>query len=147
MQLSAYELTLITGGFTIVGALIATVAAYRLGIQLENARRHQAAGADLRSAFAPALAMIYLARHHGNHDRPNVVAFLEKALLDHAAAVELYRIFVPQARCSDFQEAWEAYRKEARQPEAQQRSNEWGRSAHGEILEEKINAILAHAER
>ena len=152
MILSPYELAIIAGGFTVVGALIAVFGAHRLAIHLESIKRQQTAEAKLRSAFAPALAMIYLARHHGTHDTPDDHKFIKEALLDHAAAVEEFRIFVPKDQRNAYQEAWEAYRKDARQDIFARTGGEWSRAAdegrevpHGEIIEKKINGILAFA--
>lgn len=152
MIISPYELAIIAGGFTVIAALISVLAAHRLKIHLEFIKRQQAMKAKLRSAFAPALAMIYLSRHHGTHNRPDDHEFIKKALLDHAAAVEEFRIFVPKDQRNAYQNAWEAYGKDARQDIFARTEDEWVREAdegrevpYGEIIEERINAILAFA--
>jgi hypothetical protein len=150
--LSPYELALIAGGFTVVGALITIFGAHHLAIHLESIKRKQFGVAKLRSAFAPALAMIYLARHHGTHNTPDDDEFIKKALLDHATAIEEFRIFVPESKQTAYQEAWEAYRKDALQDIFDRTGDEWSQAAHedrevphGKIIEERINAILAFA--
>jgi hypothetical protein len=85
MELSAYELSLIAGGFGIAGTLLGSLVTYRLSIKLTNIQATHAielsernareiACAKLRSAFATALGMIYVTRHHGTHNPPDVAS-------------------------------------------------------------------------
>jgi hypothetical protein len=157
MTLSAYELVLVAGGFTVLGALISALVAHRLALKLtavqaanalalDKNRFEQEAAAKLRAAFAPALAIIYLARHHGTHDVPNVDAFVKKELLNHASAIEEFRPFVANGQSISYQEAWEDYRKAARQDQFATTGEEWGTNAEpGELLEKKIHIILDFA--
>lgn len=146
MELSAYDLALIAGAFTIVGALIGAVIAYWLSTQLERRKEHRTACAKLRSAFAPALAIIYIARHHGTHDKPPVDATIKNTLLLHAAAVEEFRPFVPASNRGAYQEAWEKYRQTAAQCPFSTAGEEWGLNMkEGELLERNIHAILQFA--
>lgn len=152
-NVTAYDIALIGGGFAVVGALIGALSAYWLATELARVKEYRAACVRLRAAFAPALAMIYLARHHGNHDRPNDHGFIQTELLRHAAAVEEFRVFVPDSKRSAYQETWESYRKDAHQDGYSRIGDEWGRAAdtgrevpHGEIIEEKIHALLRFTE-
>lgn len=111
------------------------------------------AAAKLRAAFAPALAMIYLARHHGTHDRPDDDRFIKDNLLLHAAAVEEFRPFVPRNIRDEYQQAWEEYRQAARDDiymrAAEERivKEEENRDvAYGEIIEKRIHEVLEYAE-
>src|SRR5260370_1353773 len=124
MELSAYELALIGGGFTLAGAFIAALVAYWLTVMLEKSRERRAACAKLRSAFAPALAAIYLGRHHGTHDRPVVGNALKDSLLAHASAVEEFRPFASDQ--TTYQHAWEDYRKTVREDNFDLDAKEWG---------------------
>jgi ABC-type antimicrobial peptide transport system permease subunit len=82
----------------------------REGIRITE---YNKATSKLRSAFAPALAFIYLVQKHGTiHEVPDVDKFLKKVILRHASAVEEFRIFVPQSKGAAYQEAWEKYRYE-----------------------------------
>jgi len=110
MQISAYDLALIAGGFTIIGALVGAIAAYWLAICLEKNKEHRAACATFRAAFAPTLAFIYIAKHHGNHDQPDIDTYLKNALLDHGSAIEKFRPFIQCNDCASYQKAWEDYR-------------------------------------
>src|ERR1035437_2360714 len=135
----------------ILGALAGAWLTYRfaLGItekQFVNSRiladreALRFSAAKFRAAFAPALAEIYLARHHGTHDTPIVGDILKKSLLTHASAIEEFRPFVSNG--TTYQEAWEQYRKTVRQDNNDIDTAEWGTdSPLWSSLEEKINAI------
>jgi hypothetical protein len=97
----------------------------------------------LRTAFASALATIYLARYHGEHDQSDIDKILKNELLHHASAIEEFRPFVSDS-CG-YQKAWEDYRKIICIGEL---GNEQWDSAGAEILSEpesKIHAILKFA--
>ena len=54
------------------------------------------ASTKLRVAFAPALAKIDQHKRHGStHEQPDVTDFFKFAVLNHAAAIEEFRVFVP----------------------------------------------------
>jgi hypothetical protein len=74
------------------------------------------ASAKLRAAFAPALAKIDLHKRHGSaHDQPDVTGFFNSAVLDHAVAIEEFRVFVPTCKNAAYQEAWEQYLQSVRE--------------------------------
>jgi len=52
-NITPYDIALIGGGFTIVGALIAAVVAYWLTTKLEIFKEKRAACTSLHAAFAP----------------------------------------------------------------------------------------------
>jgi hypothetical protein len=90
----------------------AVVASNKNAIDLMKRQEFNKAVASFRSAFAPALAILYLRKmHRANLDSPDVDGFLFKAILDHAAAIEEFRIFVPEGKRTAYQKAWEDYRK------------------------------------
>lgn len=101
----------------ILGYLLKTQIDHRLAISriFETARVTEVnkAVALFKAAFAPSLAFIYLAKKHGStHEVPDVDAFLKDTLLELAAAIEMFRPFVPENRGAAYQEAWEKYRYE-----------------------------------
>ncbi len=163
MEPTAYELSWVAGGFGIAGTLLGALVTYRLSIRLTEIQANHsialsdrnsksAACAKLRAAFATALGMIYIARHHGTHDRPNVANYLRDNLLTVAAAIEEFRPFVPEGERTAFQEAWEEYRQEAVQTDYKRAGSEAIRVAEagedvaaGAITEEKIHAVLSFA--
>ena len=105
-----------TGG--ILGYLFKTQIEHRLAIARinENIRitEYNKATGQLRAAFALTLASIYLAKKHGKAEGspPDVDKILRDAIPSHAAAVEMFRVFVPQSKRTPYQEAWEKYRYE-----------------------------------
>ena len=136
---------LVAGGFTLAGAFIAALVAYWLTVELEESKERRAACAKLRSAFAPALASIYLGRHHGDHDRPVVGNVLKDSLLAHASAVEEFRPFAKNGET--YQESWEEYRKTVREDNFKIDTLEWGTNFElWASLELRIQGILASAE-
>jgi hypothetical protein len=147
MEIDAYSLVLIAGGFTLLGALISVISAYWLSIHLERIKERRTACAKLRAAFAPALSILYIARSHGAHDKPPVDTKIKLWLLDHGAAVEEFRPFVPASERSAYQAAWEGYRQTAAQSESDTTGKEWGlKLKEGELLEKNIYAVLRFTE-
>ena len=144
MEIDAYSLALVAGGFTIVGAFISVVVAYWLTVKLDGVREHRAACAKFRTDFSSALGQIYLARHHGTHDTPVVGDILRNTLPDHAAAVEQFRPFVSDTGA--FNKAWETYRKTVCQDNYAIDTAEWETSdPPWTDVEAKIHAILEFA--
>lgn len=92
----------------------------------------------------PAIAQIYLARHHGTHDTPVVGNILKDALVSHASAVEKFRPFASDNAA--YQEAWEQYRKTVSQDNHIIDTAEWGTDAAlWSTVESRIRAILSFA--
>lgn len=143
-NVTAYDIAIIGGGFTVVGALIGAVVSYWLTAKIEALKERRAACANFRTSFAPAIAQIYLARHHGTHDTPVVGNILKDLLVSHASAVEEFRPFVSDSAA--YQEAWEQYRKMVRQDNNDIDTSEWGTDAPlWSTVEAKIHAILEFA--
>ena len=143
-NVTAYDIAIIGGGFTVVGALIGAIVAYWLTAKLEVFKEHRTARAKFRAAFAPAVAQIYLARHHGTHDTPVVGNILKDALVSHATAIEEFRPLVCNGVA--YQEAWEQYRKTVRQDNDDIDTAEWGTDAAlWSTVEAQIKVILLFA--
>lgn len=147
MQIESYELSVIAGGFTIVGALIGALAGYWLATRLERFRERRAAGAKLHVAFAPALGQIYLAQRHGTHDRPSIEDFVKNNLLAHASAVEEFRPYVKNCDRSKYQEVWENYRKLAYDSTLSGVDDWAAELPEGSALERSIKGILVFAKQ
>jgi len=114
MQLTAYELALIAGGFALCGVFVGVLLTYRLALKLADHNALRAGGANLRAAFAPTLAHLNIARSHSStHEAPNIDQYLVDVLPHHAAAVEEYRFFVAFRERAAYQQAWEEYRQAA----------------------------------
>lgn len=138
----------------ILGALVGAWITYRFSLGLVTKQNTINAAAKLRAAFAPTLAIIYLARHHGTHDRPDDDKFIKDNLLLHAVAVEEFRIFVSADNMGEYQQAWEEYRKAARDDIYRRTAEEWATAAeesrdvpYGKIIEDKIHKVLQFTEQ
>jgi hypothetical protein len=140
MALTAYDLALIAGAFTLLGVLIGALLSYRFGIRLAAHNARRAAGAHLRAAFAPELTALRVARMDKNSPIDEI---LVEALPKHAAAVEEYRFFVREKAHLTYQAAWQQY----------QDANKGGvfvasfeeSDPHG-VIERKIQDVLRFAE-
>lgn len=158
MIIEAHEFLVGVNGYSYLGPILGVLVGAFIGsffTRYHNDRNSYAAAcAKFRAAFAPLLAIIYLARHHGSHNKPSVRADVQKALLSHGAAVEEFRPFVSKGKAKAFQEAWEDYRKNAALDELEAAGvewDEWKKSLSGnelqkeELLEGKINKLLSFA--
>lgn len=86
-------------------------------IEVIRITEHNKAIADFRASFAPAIAFLYLAKKHKipsdkGISPSDVDKFLRNAILNHAAAIEKFRIFITKDKGTAYQEAWEKYRYE-----------------------------------
>ncbi|MFC4158301.1 hypothetical protein [Chitinimonas lacunae] len=155
MIIEAHEFLVGVNGYFYLGPILGVLVGAFIGsffTRYHNDRNSYAAAcAKFRAAFAPLLAIIYLARHHGSHNKPSVRADVQKALLSHGAAVEEFRPFVSKGKAKAFQEAWEDYRKNAALDEFEAAGTESAESSSGnelqaeELLEAKINKLLSFA--
>jgi hypothetical protein len=140
MTLTAYDFALIAGAFTLLGALIGAVLAYRFGIQLAAHNARRAAGTQLRAAFAPELAALRAARVDKSLPIDEI---LVEALLKHAAAVEEYRFFVSKKTHLTYQAAWQQY-QDANKGGVFVESFVGESDPHG-VIERKIQDVLRFA--
>ena len=145
MNTSAYEIALIGGAFTVLGALIGALVGYWLSRLLAERYAFIAACAKLRAAFAPALGQIYLAQNHGNHDRPPIDSFVKSNLLVHASAVEEFRPHVASNNSAAYQEAWESYRKLANNSIESAVEDRVNAFQSGGALEQNLHKVLSFA--
>lgn len=145
MNTSAYEIALIGGAFTILGALIGAIVGYWLSRLLAERYAFITACANLHAAFAPALGQIFLAQTHGNHDRPPIDSFVKDNLLAHASAVEIFRPHVSNKNSDAYQEAWENYRKIANDSVESSVEDRVNGLQPGSALEQSINKIISFA--
>ena len=139
----------------LVGALITYWFAVKLierqhanDLRLYTIETRRIAAATFRAAFAPTLAFIYIARHHGTYDRPDIDAHMKMALLLHGTAIEMFRPFVASKDQAGYQDAWEKYRKLAAMGHEDRTSEEWGENIDGHevLFEEAINSLLGFAD-
>lgn len=116
--------------------------------EISDRNARATASAKLRAAFAPALAKIDLHKRHGStHDQPDVTGFFKSAVLDHAAAIEEFRVFVPVCKNASYQEVWEEYFQSVHEQQYDSWNAEKTKEGDHEwhIVVSKINAILDFA--
>ncbi len=130
---------------TISGTIIGAIGTFFSAKAIATHADKLNACASLRAAFAPALAFLDLARKHGStHEVPDVDSFLKNSLLEQAAAIERFRIFVPSNEKKAYQEAWNKYHQLVKQGftgvsfglSYEGNNNPWGE------FENKIHLIL-----
>ena len=97
--------------YGIAGILIGGIATHFLSKDIARRNKFNNDCSNFHNSFTPTLSFIYLARQHGDRDRPDVDVHIKAALLAHGAAIEMFRPFVPECDRSDYQQAWENYRK------------------------------------
>jgi hypothetical protein len=132
----------------LIGALVGAWITYRFSLGLIAKQNSMQAAADLRAAFAPTLAFVFIAKRHiGTHDRPDFNAHLRNAVLSHGSAIEMFRPFVSKSDRSAYQKAWEEYQQEATKDiyDAAVEPRIEGVTVE-EFIENKIHNILKHAE-
>ncbi len=111
MILSAYEIALIAGGFTIVGALITYFLSKLLiqqthqnDVRIIQLTEFNRAAAEFRAAFAPAIAKFKVLS-----DANLINDMLRDELIPQSVALEKFRPFISPDEQSAYQEAWEEY--------------------------------------
>jgi len=140
-ELAPYDIALIAGGFTVLGALISTLFGYWLAKMLASHTARINACAQLRAAFAPALVRLDTDRAKRQFpDDPAIDAFLREGLDQHALAVEKFRPFVRNGDKASYQRAFERYRQAANDgllvATAHEKNDPW------KFLEDKIHDVL-----
>jgi hypothetical protein len=122
MQLGAYEIALIAGGFGIVGALLGGFVSYRLAlhiatVQFDNSVRlarinfFKEAANNLRAAFVPQLAAVRLDQSKSAID---IQKLLEPSIAMQTIEMEKFRFFVSPDQLSAYDEACRQYQSIAR---------------------------------
>jgi hypothetical protein len=106
MQLSPYEIALIAGGFTVVGAVLGSFITYRFALHLSSVNARRDAGRRLREAFAPELASLHPITGAKNIDMER---FLQESWPKHHAAVSEVAFHLPQEQRAAFDKAWREY--------------------------------------
>lgn len=111
MNLSPYELIIIAGGFTIVGALIGGLIAFRNTISIYNLSEFNKAAALFREAFYPDLIFIKhnaVIAEKGSTDSLDL--FLRASYLHrHLKALETFKYSLSSKEKTEIDKAWSDY--------------------------------------
>ena len=106
MQLGPYEIALIAGGFTIVGALLGSFVTYRFALHLSSVNARRDAGRRLREAFEPERAALHPVTGAKGLD---VERLLQASWPKHHAAVSELAFQLPQEQRASLEQAWRDY--------------------------------------
>ncbi|MBF0376290.1 MAG: hypothetical protein HQK72_02290 [Desulfamplus sp.] len=111
MNLSPYELVIIAGGFTIVGALIGGLIAFRNTISIYNLSEFNKAASLFREAFYPEIIFI---KHNaiiaGSGSSDSLSTFLSAGYLHrHLKAFETFKYYLSVKESEKIDKAWKEY--------------------------------------
>lgn len=106
MNLSAYEISLIAGGFTILGSLIGILGTYWFALRLSSINAKRDAGRQVVDAFKTELAQISNGKWSKEID---VEKMLQKAQVKHKSAVITLRYYLSDSQKNELDEAWSEY--------------------------------------
>ncbi len=106
MNVCPYGITLIAGGFTILGVLIGVLVTYYFALRLASINSRRDAGRRLREAFAPELAALHPIS--GKKDI-NVENLLQEALIRHQTAIIEFQDYLRGAEKIQFEKVWKEY--------------------------------------
>ncbi|MCK4828210.1 hypothetical protein KA005_71430 [bacterium] len=110
MQTSPYEIALIAGGFTIIGALIGGWIGYRNALRLHNITEFNKAAADFRNAFLPLTTFLkYNANIGGLGSSNNLREILRTGYLCHLKALEIFKSYLSATDRAAINNAWDEY--------------------------------------
>lgn len=106
-NITAYDLAIIAGGFTVVGALIGALVAYWLSIKLSDSQNRAIASANFRAVFMPVVAQMKIEQKYGRTNE--IDRILTDAFIPMSVAIETFRPFVKSKDREAYQQAWENY--------------------------------------
>jgi len=109
VSLSAYEITLISGGFTLAGVLLGVWVGYYFSIRLINRQEFNKAAIDFRIAFIEEIRFIDhdYAIDRAGRDIPEVLA---AAADSHETALIIFKdVFLSKTQRNEIEKAWKAY--------------------------------------
>lgn len=149
MQLTAYEIALISGGFGITGALLGAFLSYRFAlriarINLKNSIRlaqigsYEEAANNLRAAFTPQLSIVRINQDISASDLQRLLDTSVELL---TVEMERFRFYVSHENQPAYDDACKKYQSMARI-----RAMNYFEGFNGkepfEIFEENVNAVL-----
>lgn len=105
MNLSAYEIALISGGFGIIGTMLGAWLNHHLSIIRSHFDTRRLIGTRLREAFYPELFSL---KFHPT-TVTEVSNLLESAFIKHQIAVNEFRLFLTDKELTGFSKAWQNY--------------------------------------
>lgn len=117
MNLTAYEIALISGGFTLVGTLLGGFITYRFALRLAYINDKRLAGTKLRETFADVLSTLRYPPE-GITIGFAIPEILGESFPKHDMAVKEFRHFISGTEYDYFNKAWQKYYDYSRSPTA-----------------------------
>jgi hypothetical protein len=147
MQLTAYEIALIAGGFGISGALLSALVSYRFALKIASTNfnnslalfkisSHKEAASNLQSAFAPKLDEIKFSQAQSTGE---IQKILEVGIDSLTTDMAKFRFHVSPENLSVYDAACKEYKDVAR---IRNKNYELGDKTACQMFEEKIHAVL-----
>ena len=110
MILTAYEIALISGGFTIIGALIGGFTGYYFSTRLINRQDFNKAAAEFRNAFTNQLNVLKSDVNSGRGDTSNIGEYLRAHYVGyHLSAFEVFRNYLTPKERISMDSMWKEY--------------------------------------
>lgn len=119
MNLSAYEIALIAGGFTIIGTLLGAWITYRNALEIQKVSEHNKAVSDFKNAFLPEIIFI---KHGQRAPECGTTGDLSEVLEfgyanRHLKAIEVFKAYLPTEDRMGIDKALERYCRYSDKPE------------------------------
>ncbi|MBC8417156.1 MAG: hypothetical protein H8E10_01005 [Desulfobacterales bacterium] len=110
MNLTAYELSLIAGGFGIVGAILGACIGYYFSTRLINRQDFNKAASEFRNAFINQLNFLKFGVNTGSGDTSNIGEYLKAHYVGyHLSAFEVFRNYLTPEERVAIDKVWEKY--------------------------------------
>jgi len=106
----SYEITLIGGGFTIIGVLIGSFIGYYFSTRLINRQDFNKAATEFRNAFIIQLNFLKYNVSSGSGDTSNIGEYLKAHYVgSHLIVFEVFRNYLTPKKRVAIDKAWEKY--------------------------------------
>ncbi len=111
MEASPYEIAVIAGSFTIIGAVLGALIAYRFALKLHNINEFNEAAEKFRTAFVEAQRLLDESKAFDitAQDGDRVSDILKRHIIGHEKAMLTFRPYVPKWKLPSFDKAWKEY--------------------------------------
>ncbi|MCI5143752.1 MAG: hypothetical protein D3909_18920 [Candidatus Electrothrix sp. ATG1] len=114
MELNAYEVAVIAGGFTVLGTLLGALIGYRNAINLYKVTEFNKAATRFRSAFYPDVLFFKYGIGSPKTTSPDqsLDHFLQYSFLNrHAEALMLFRAYLSTRQIANIEKDWQSYQE------------------------------------
>lgn len=145
MNLSAYEIALIAGGFTIIGTLLGAWITYRNALEIQKVAEFNKAAAEFRIAFIEEQRLL---DPHSFADRASagsVSSIIKNAIDKHERAMIRFEPFVCKSKIEEYKKAWKDYAGDSKHFEQYSGGNIFEAQEKRALALSRINNLLKFA--